>query len=152
MVDWGSHEHYESHLLNISSITGSVWSAVWYHDHPFELTITPIKLLHWPLPFAFPTIYQSWPDKLPWPWVSEDEWSSNDFFNSRFSPNSSTLRMWQGDSRYNTWYNRWTAENPVDLKKGRFWSGSAAKARASRGVWGHAPGKILRYVPLRYKH
>ena len=38
--------------------------------------------------------------------------------------------------------------NPVDLKKGSFRSGSAAKARASRGVWGHAPGKILRYVPL----
>ena len=37
--------------------------------------------------------------------------------------------------------------NPVDLKKGSFRNGSAAKARASRGVWGHAPEKILRYVP-----
>ena len=42
--------------------------------------------------------------------------------------------------------------NPVDLQKGSFRSGSAEKARASRGVWGHAPEKILRYVPLRYKH
>ena len=41
--------------------------------------------------------------------TSPDQWSSNDFFNSRFSPNSSTLRMGQGDSRYN----RWTAEIPT---------------------------------------
>ena len=75
-----------------------------------QLIVTMVScLLPWPLPFAFPTIYQSWPDKLPWPWVSEDEWSSNVFFNSRFSPNSSTLRMGQGDSRYN----RWTAEIPT---------------------------------------
>lgn len=109
------HERYKSHLLNISSIKGSVWSVHSYYGQLFAAMITlsnwpsPIKLFHWPLPFAFPTIYQSWPDKLPWPWVSEDERSSNDFFNSRFSPNSSTLRMGQGDSRYN----RWTAEIPT---------------------------------------